>query len=284
MPVRKSVSPPARKRWGQTFLIDPNMIRKIVDTIDPRPDDRFLEIGPGHGELTLPLAERARAVTAVDIDPWLVDDLKKLVPANVSIIQGDILDADLAHLLPAGSRVYGSLPYYISSPIIFRLLDHRRLWRDAHFILQKEVGQRLIAGPGSKVYGRLSVMVQAFARVEPFFDLPPTVFRPEPKVDSTLLSLRPLSETGTIADHRLFTQVVRLAFGQRRKKLSNALKALDAGELLAEMGLADLRAERVSVPDYIRLANRLAAHSEPGTLSDSSANYRTDPDNSELIE
>ncbi len=268
MPLRKSVRPPARKRWGQNFLVDPNIIRKIVDTVDPRPDDSFLEIGPGHGELTLPLAERAQAVTAIDIDPWLVDDLKKLVPANVSIIQGDILDADLARLLPAGSRVYGSLPYYITSPIIFRLLDQRHLWRDAHFILQKEVGQRLTEGPGSKVYGRLSVMVQAFASVESCFDLPPTVFHPEPKVESTLLSLRPLNETGAIADHRLFAQVVRLAFGQRRKKLSNALKVLDAGDLLAEMGLSDLRAERVPVADYIDLANRLAVHLDMGTLSD----------------
>ncbi len=249
--------PPARKRWGQNFLADPNYIRKIVGAIDPRPEDHFLEIGPGHGELTFPLAERCAAVTAIDIDPLLVADLREEAPANVTIIEGDVLAADVGPLLPDGSRVYGSLPYYIASKILFRLLDQRQKWRDGYFIVQREVAERMAASPGGRDYGRLSVMLQAFCAVERLFVLPPTVFRPEPQVDSALVRLTPGTLGPAIADEDLFATVVRAAFGQRRKKLSNALKSLEAGELLEELGLADLRAERVAVGDYIALANLL---------------------------
>ncbi len=255
--IKSSSRPPARKRWGQHFLADPNLIRKVVATIDPRPEEHFLEIGPGHGELTLPLAERAGSVTAVEIDPLLVEPLRAMVPPNVTIIHGDILEVDLDDILPAGSRVYGSLPYNITSPLLFRLLDHRRRWRDAHFIVQQEVARRMTASPVGKVYGRLSVMVQALAAAERCFDLPATVFRPRPKVDSTLIQLVPAQTHGVITDEELFARVVRLAFGQRRKKLSNALKTLPVKDILNEMGLAELRAEKVAVADYIRLANRL---------------------------
>ena len=251
--------PRPRKRWGQNFLIDPNLIRKIVAAIGPGPDDLFLEIGPGHGELTLPLAGAAGAVTAVDIDPLLVGPLMQLVPGNVTVIQDDILAVDLAALLPAGSRIYGSLPYNITSPLVFRLLAYRNRWRDAHVIVQQEVGARLAAAPGSKAYGRLTVMVQAFTRVETCFDLPAEAFRPRPKVDSTLIRLTPGDQHGQIVDEARFEELVRLAFGQRRKKLANALKPLQAGDLLAELGFSDLRAERLSVGDFINLSNRIAA-------------------------
>ncbi|MFB0516699.1 MAG: 16S rRNA (adenine(1518)-N(6)/adenine(1519)-N(6))-dimethyltransferase RsmA [Candidatus Neomarinimicrobiota bacterium] len=251
--------PRPRRRWGQHFLVDPNLIRKVVATIDPQPEDTFLEIGPGHGELTLPLAERAGSVTAVEIDPLLVEPLRALAPSNVTIIQDDILEVDLEELLPTGSRVYGSLPYNITSPLLFRLLEHRGRWRDAHFIVQKEVAERMTAAPGGKVYGRLSVMVQAQASVRRCFNLPASVFRPRPRVDSTLVRLEPQQEHGAIADEELFAQVVRLAFGQRRKKLANALKSLEAGELLAELGLADLRAEEVAVAGYLEIVRELLA-------------------------
>ena len=136
--IKSSSRPPARKRWGQHFLADPNLIRKIVATIKPQPEDVFLEIGPGHGELSLPLAERASSVTAVEIDPLLVEPLRALVPPNVTIIHNDILKVDFEALLPQGSRVYGSLPYNITSPLIFRLLEHRGRWRDAYFIAHPE--------------------------------------------------------------------------------------------------------------------------------------------------
>lgn len=251
--------PRPRKRWGQNFLADPNLIRKIIAVIDPRPEEVFLEIGPGHGELTLPLAERASSVTAVDIDPWLVEQLRQVAPANVTIIQDDILEVDLDAHLPPGSRIYGSLPYNITSPILFRLLDYRCRWRDAHIIVQREVADRMAASPGGKVYGRLSVMVQAFAMVRRCLALPAAVFRPRPRVDSALLRLEPREEHGAVADEQLFATVVRLAFGQRRKKLANALKTLPVGDLLIEMGLADQRAERVGVAGFIELSNRLAA-------------------------
>ncbi|UCD38522.1 MAG: 16S rRNA (adenine(1518)-N(6)/adenine(1519)-N(6))-dimethyltransferase RsmA [Fidelibacterota bacterium] len=249
--------PPARKRWGQNFLTDPNLIRKIVATIDPQPDDSFLEIGPGHGELTIPLAQQAGRVTAVDIDPLLVEPLRQAVPPNVTVIQDDILKVNLPAVLPVGCRIYGSLPYNITSPILFRLLEQRSRWRDAHFIVQREVADRMAAAPGSKVYGRLSVMVQAFTKVSKCFDLPPTVFRPRPKVSSALVHLEPAEQHGTIEDEELFARVVRRAFGQRRKKLANALKPLEAGELLAELGLADLRAEEVVVDGYLEIVRRL---------------------------
>ncbi len=255
--------PPALKRWGQNFLADPNYIRKIVTAIDPQPADRFLEIGPGHGELTFPLAERCATVTAIDIDPLLVAGLHTQAPANVTIVEGDVLAADLESLLPPGGRVYGSLPYYIASKIIFRLLDYRSRWPDGYFIVQREVATRMIAAPGGKEYGRLTVMLQAFCQVERIFILPPTVFRPEPKVESALVRLTPQAPIPGIADERLFANVVRAAFGQRRKKLSNALKALGAGELADELGLGGLRAEKVAVGDYITLANRLAGTNAP---------------------
>ncbi|MFC1543149.1 16S rRNA (adenine(1518)-N(6)/adenine(1519)-N(6))-dimethyltransferase RsmA [Candidatus Neomarinimicrobiota bacterium] len=249
--------PPVRKRWGQHFLIDPNLIRKIVATIDPGPEDVFLEIGPGHGELTLPLAEKAGSVTAVEIDRLLAEALQATVPPNVTVIQGDILKADFAEVIPADCRIYGSLPYNITSPLIFRLLEHRQRWRDAHFIVQREVAERMTAAPGGKVYGRLSVMVQALATVRRCFNLPAAVFRPRPRVDSALIQITPEEVHGPIPDRELFARVVRLAFGQRRKKLINALKTLEAGELLEELGLADLRAEEVTVAGYLEIVREL---------------------------
>ncbi len=255
--MTRPVHPPARKRWGQNFLVDGNYISKIIAAIGPGADEHFLEIGPGHGELTIPLARQADSVTAIDIDPWLVEDLREQAPGNVTIIEGDVLEADVEALLPEGVRVYGSLPYYITSQILFRLIDHRHRWQDGHFMVQKEVARRMVARPGRKDYGRLTVMLQAYCDVTSRFNLPPTVFRPMPKVDSSLIAVVPRAETG-LDDEKVFSRVVRLAFGQRRKKLSNALKVLEAGDLLAEMGLADLRADAVSVEAFIELANRYA--------------------------
>jgi 16S rRNA (adenine1518-N6/adenine1519-N6)-dimethyltransferase len=193
----------------------------------------------------------------VDIDPLLVEPLREQVPDNVTVIQGDVLKIDLAVVLPAGCRIYGSLPYNITSPILFRLLEQRGRWWDAHFIVQREVAERMAASPGSKVYGRLSVMVQAFTAVRKCFDLPPDVFRPRPKVASALIRLEPAEQHGSIKDEELFAQAVRLAFGQRRKKLTNALKELKIGGLLEELGLAYLRAEQVPVAEYIKLADMI---------------------------
>lgn len=251
--------PPIRKRWGQHFLSDPNTINRIVAAIDPQTTDDLLEIGPGHGEITIPLASTVRHITAVDIDPMLVAGLEGMVGANVTLVQEDILKSDLAALLTEGIRVYGSLPYNISSQIIFSLLKHRLKWRDGHFIMQREVADRLAASHGSKTYGRLSVMVQAYATVEKVLELPPTVFIPRPKVSSTLVRLTPKGARTGIQDDRRFEVLVRAAFGQRRKMLSNALKGLDTGSHLAAMEISGLRAEQVPVDQFINLANQLSA-------------------------
>ena len=216
--------PRPRRTWGQNFLIDPNLIRKIITTIQPGGEEVFLEIGPGHGELTIPLAQEAGSVSTVEIDPLLVEPLKEQVPGNVTVIQGDILKIDLDTVLPTGGRIYGSLPYNITSPILFRLLEQRDLWRDAHFIVQREVADRMAAAPGSKVYGRLSVMVQAFTAVRKCFDLPPTVFRPQPKVASALIRLEPAEQHGSIEDEELFARVVRLALSSYQKRLAATRK------------------------------------------------------------
>ncbi|MFC1746701.1 16S rRNA (adenine(1518)-N(6)/adenine(1519)-N(6))-dimethyltransferase RsmA [Candidatus Neomarinimicrobiota bacterium] len=253
--VLKVPWPPIRKKWGQHFLNDPNVIAKIIETIQPGPEESFLEIGPGHGELTLPLAANCIHVTAVEIDPMLVERLRGVLPGNVGVIRGDILDQQLPSILAPSWRIYGSLPYMITSPLLFRLLEIGHLWRDAHFIVQKEVAQRMVSEPGSKVYGRLSVMVQTLAEVICCFDLSPNVFHPRPQVASSLVRLAPKSLLSKV-DRASLEEVVRLAFNQRRKRLGNALKALDLGNLLGEMGLTNLRAEQVGVADFLEIVKR----------------------------
>lgn len=257
-PSTISRHPPVRKRWGQHFLSDPNTIAGIVSAVNPLPTDHFLEIGPGRGALTIPLAESGAQVTAVDIDPLLIDELRQSVPANVTLEQGDILKSDLGALLGENCRVYGSLPFNISSQIIFKLLEHRQRWIDGHFIVQREVAQRMVAGPGSKTFGRLSVMLQAYAKVQPVLTLPPTVFQPRPQVDSSLVRIVPAEPGVAIANTSRFEALVRAAFSQRRKKLSNALKALGGAEASQELGLAGLRAEQISVEAFIELSNLTA--------------------------
>ena len=250
--------PPPRKSWGQNFIFDPNIIDKIIRTMELRAEDVFLEIGPGRGEMTLPLAERVASVIAVELDPKLVDYLREMMPANVSLIQGDILNLDPGEYLSPNCRIYGSLPYYITTPILFRMIEHRSSWTDAHFIVQKEVARRMAAIPGGKDYGRLSVMLQAFTAVSKCFDLPASVFRPKPKVDSTLVHLVPGEHHGVVENENLLADVVRLAFGQRRKKLANALKTLEAGGILEDLGLAEVRAEEVPVAGYLEIVRKLS--------------------------
>jgi 16S rRNA (adenine1518-N6/adenine1519-N6)-dimethyltransferase len=260
--------PPPRKSWGQNFIFDPNIIDKVIRTMDLQADDVFLEIGPGRGELTFPLAEQVASVVAVELDPQLVEYLREMAPANVQLIHADILDLKPDEHLPTTFRLYGSLPYYITTPILFRMLEFSGSWADAHFIVQKEVAARMAAAPGGKEYGRLSVMLQACAVVSKCFDIPATVFRPKPKVDSTLVQLVPGENHGHVQDEDLFATVVRLAFGQRRKKLTNALKSLEAGGVLEELGLADVRAEEVSVADFIHLSNTLSDLQHDSSVND----------------
>jgi 16S rRNA (adenine1518-N6/adenine1519-N6)-dimethyltransferase len=252
-----------RKRYGQHFL-EPAWAEKLVKAIDPQPDDRFLEIGPGPGALTMRLAPRVAHLTAVEIDRDIVAALASQVPPNVEIVEGDFLEMDLGPLAKGGRlRVAGNLPYNISSPIMFRLLDAQATMPlvDATLMLQREVAERIEAGPGSRDYGVLSIMVAMGAEVRRVLSLPPGAFRPSPKVHSAVvrLSFRPAPvET---RDRQVFDGMVRSIFTQRRKTLLNALRpfaamrGVDAATALRQAGIDSRR--RPETLDLVELA-RLA--------------------------
>lgn len=253
-------SEPPKKSLGQHFLHERGVIDKIILAIDPQPGDRIVEIGPGQGALTLPLLARHGALTAIEFDRDLLVPLAAAARdvGELTLVSADALNVDLSAL--AGGqpmRLVGNLPYNVSSPILFHALDHAAAIRDMHFMLQKEVVDRMAAAPGSKVYGRLSVMLQAYCRVTPLFKVPPGAFRPPPKVDSAVVRLVPraAAEIG-VADRTRFAAVVRAAFGQRRKTLRNALNGVADTAMIEAAGLdAGLRAEQVDVASFVRLAN-----------------------------
>ena len=252
----------AKKSLGQNFLHERGVIEKIVLAVDPKPGDRIVEIGPGQGALTMPLLDRHGALTAIEFDRDLLEPLAAAarVHGELTLLHADVLTVDFTALAAAGDgplRLVGNLPYYLSSPILFHALEHAPAIRDMHFMLQKEVVDRMAAGPGSKVYGRLSVMLQAGCTVTPLFKVAPGAFRPAPKVDSAVVRLvpRPQGAAG-IADHARFAAIVRAAFGQRRKTLRNALSPLLDAPAIEAAGLRpDARAEQVPVEGFVRLAN-----------------------------
>ena len=263
-----SFTEPAKKHLGQNFLHDRSVIDKIVQAVDPRPGDAIVEIGPGQGALTFPLLKKHGAITAIEFDRDLHAPLQAAAREHgaLRLIEGDVLAVDFtaltADLAPAEGkiRLVGNLPYNLSSPILFHALDHAPVIRDMHFMLQKEVVERMAAGPGSKVYGRLSVMLQAYCTVTPLFVVPPGAFRPAPKVESAVVRLVPKPvEAIHVADRRMFANVVRAAFGQRRKTLRNALNGVADVDAIEAAGLrADARAEQVEVAGFVGLANLLA--------------------------
>lgn len=251
---------PPKKSFGQHFLHERGVIDKIVLAIDPRPGDAIVEIGPGQGALTLPLLAKHGALTAIEFDRDLLAPLAAAArdAGELTLISSDVLDVDLTALAAGGQiRLVGNLPYNVSSPILFHALAHAPAIRDMHFMLQKEVVDRMAAAPGSKVYGRLSVMLQAYCRVTPLFKVPPGAFRPPPKVDSAVVRLVPRAEQEIgIADRGRFAAIVRAAFGQRRKTLRNALQGVADAEAISAAGLEPgLRAEQVDVAGFVRLAN-----------------------------
>lgn len=251
---------PPKKSFGQHFLHERGVIDKIVLAIDPRPGDAIVEIGPGQGALTLPLLAKHGALTAIEFDRDLLAPLAAAArdAGELTLISSDVLDVDLTALAAGGQiRLVGNLPYNVSSPILFHALAHAPAIRDMHFMLQKEVVDRMAAAPGSKVYGRLSVMLQAYCRVTPLFKVPPGAFRPPPKVDSAVVRLVPRAEQEIgIADRGHFAAIVRAAFGQRRKTLRNALQSVADAEAISAAGLEPgLRAEQVDVAGFVRLAN-----------------------------
>ena len=254
----------ARKRFGQHFLVDPAIIERIVGEIDPRPQDALVEIGPGRGALTAPLLALAGALTVVEIDRDLAARLRRT--PGLAVVEADVLAVDFAALAATASstklRIVGNLPYNISTPILFHLLEAAAVVRDQHVMLQKEVVDRIAAEPASKDYGRLTVMLQAAFRVTRLFTVPAGAFRPAPKVESAVARLVPLrAAKPRIADTALFARIVAAAFGQRRKTLRNALSALCEEPALENAGIDPAaRGETLAVADFVRLANALAEH------------------------
>lgn len=257
----------ARKRFGQNFLVDGNIIGKIVQAIAPRADDCLIEIGPGLGALTAPLLTRCPGLTVIELDRDLSSLLQERFRQRpgFSLIQQDALKFDFATLhRNKPLRIVGNLPYNISTPLIFHLLAYANLIQDMHFMLQSEVVYRLAAQPGSKAYGRLSVMVQYYCQVERLFPAPPTAFQPAPRVDSAIVRLTPHRALPQVAtDVELLGRIVKTAFQQRRKTLRNTLKSICPAPL-TEQAMATLklppgsRPEQLSIEDFVSLSNHLA--------------------------
>jgi len=310
-----SALPPARprKRFGQHFLHDQGILRRIVDAIAPQPGDRLVEIGPGEGALTLPLLRACHRLVAIELDRDLIASLAERARGvgELQIISADVLTVDFTALaagaapgvdpsrpslasgdrsrpspasaapglVPGGRsrpsvataalgllpgavallRIAGNLPYNISTPILFHCLDHAASIQDMHFMLQKEVVERMAAPPGSKTYGRLSVMLQLRCTVEPLFGVAPGAFRPPPKVDSAVVRLTPLPAHALPGvDMRVVERVVKAAFGQRRKTLGNALRDVASTAQIEAAGIDPrTRAEQLPPAAFVVLARQL---------------------------
>jgi 16S rRNA (adenine1518-N6/adenine1519-N6)-dimethyltransferase len=249
------------RRLGQHFL-RPASVERLLRVVDPRPDQEFLEIGAGSGALTLPLAARARHVTAIEIDRVLAARLEGRAPSNVTVISGDALTADLEALAPPGSRLVGNLPYAISSPLLRRFLELRSRVADMHVMLQSEVANRVAAPPGGKEYGILSVLYALYADATIALRFRPGAFAPPPKVSSALLLVRFLSRPrAEVRDLPEFERLVQSAFARRRKTLENNLQDSYAN-LKEHLRLVNIegsrRAETLSVVEFARLATALA--------------------------
>ena len=245
-----------RKKWGQNFLVDPNIIKKIYKTIDPKYPDRIIEIGPGEGVLTQIILPKVSEMVAIEIDPLLVsrlndsDQLKKLKIVNEDILRTNIYDLDIQNPV----RVIGNIPYNITSQIIFWLLEQLDLWSDAFIMVQKEVANRLTAKVGTKEYGRLTVVVGAYLDIDYCFTIPPSVFVPKPKVDSAFIRFNK-KKTPLINDKKYikFNRLVRDAFNQRRKMLKNSLNGWDISDNVKEKVNFSRRPETLSIKEFASL-------------------------------
>jgi 16S rRNA (adenine1518-N6/adenine1519-N6)-dimethyltransferase len=245
-----------RKRFGQHFLTDPAVIDAIVAEIDPRPGQALVEIGPGLGAMTAPLAARAGRLTVVELDRDLAARLRRR--SELTVVEADVLKVDFAALAASAGqrlRVVGNLPYNISTPILFHLLDHVDHVVDQHFMLQKEVVERMAALPGTTDYGRLTVMLQWRYAIEALLDVPPAAFEPPPKVDSAVVRMLPREADPTVDPARL-RGLVALAFSQRRKILRHTLGPWLAAHAPGVAFDVQRRAEEVPVAEYLTLARR----------------------------
>jgi 16S rRNA (adenine1518-N6/adenine1519-N6)-dimethyltransferase len=243
-----------RKRFGQNFLVDPHIIKKIILAIRPQATDDIIEIGPGHGALTRPLLDCVNKLSVIEIDRDLCATLCTL--DRLTVHCEDVLNVDFASLTEnAPMRIVGNLPYNISTPLLFHLFKYTSQIIDMHFMLQKEVVDRMSAGPGNKNYGRLSVMTQYYAEVEKLFEVKPGSFNPAPKVTSAIVRLIPRAHRELAGDHeKKFADLVKQSFSQRRKTLRNNLKlVLNEQNIMAGGIDPGSRAESLTLQDFIRL-------------------------------
>lgn len=252
----------AKKRLGQNFLIDQNIIQRIVDSINPDYDDTIIEIGPGLGAITKPILDKVKQLDVIEFDKDIIPKLKFNCSShnNLNIHEIDVLKFDFTAFQSRLTtdnkvRVVGNLPYNISTPVLFHLLQHRHVIHDMYFMLQKEVVDRITSPSGSKCYGRLSVMIQSYFDVTPLFMVPPHSFKPAPKVESAVLRLVPIShKVDEMPDYKILEELVRTAFSQRRKTLKNTLKNLCTSEQLNKIGIDPAqRAESVPLEQFISL-------------------------------
>ena len=254
----------ARKRFGQHFLNDPGIIDAIVGAVHATEDDIVVEIGPGQGAITDALARRAGHLHAVELDRDLAARLRTRYAdsANVTVHEADALKFDFG-ALGDQIRIVGNLPYNISTPLLFHLLNFRDRIVDMHFMLQKEVVDRMAAAPGSKAYGRLGIMLGCYLQIEALFDVPPEAFAPPPEVNSAVVRLDPLPPgTFQIDNEAALSALVAKAFMQRRKTLRNALRDVVAAEDFDAVGIdPGLRPEQLPIADYVRLGNYLERNS-----------------------
>ena len=247
----------ARKRFGQHFLHSSAVINDIVDAVSARPDDTLVEIGPGQGAITIPLAESGAELHAIEFDRDLVGPLRNRLSHfdNVTVHEADALEFDFASL-GDDLRIIGNLPYNISTPLIFHLTEFKKNIRDLYLMLQKEVVDRMAAQPGSKTYGRLTIMLGCHMDVVPLFDVPPESFSPPPKVQSSVVALRPLTDDRLPQEILgMLSALVAQAFSKRRKTMRNALKGAATPEQLRDAGIDPAaRPEQVGIDNWIALA------------------------------
>ena len=247
---------PFRKKWGQNFLADTNLLDKIAKTIEPKTGDNILEIGPGEGALTERIFPYVNSMVVVEIDPLLIKELKnKPILKGLHIIHGDILLQDIENLpIDEPVRVIGNIPYNITSPIIFWLIEQLDYWKDAYIMMQKEVADRLNAEANTKAYGRLTVVVGAYLDIDLCFNIKPDVFIPKPKVDSAIVRFTkkdcPLIKDD---DYMRFNKIVSAAFSQRRKMLRNTLKGWDIPEAVHEDIDFTRRPETLTIDEFISM-------------------------------
>jgi len=254
--MSKKTDHPFRKKWGQNFLADRNLLDKIVRTIDPKKSDSILEIGPGEGALTELIYPIVKEMVAIEIDPMLIEHLKNRESLKgLNIVHGDVLLQDIENL-PVKNlvRVIGNIPYNITSPIIFWLIEQLHFWDDAFIMMQKEVAERLSAVVGTKAYGRFTVVTGAYLNMEYCFTIPPDVFIPKPKVDSAIIRFTK-KENPLISDEKYmrFNKLVSAAFSQRRKMLRNTLKGWDIHPDLQEQINFSRRPETLTIEEFVTL-------------------------------